>query len=69
MILIHMHYHNEDATCRCSNCEHECSFGRVGAISGFQERVSPGEICPAGECPRCGALMYLKTAQDSATND
>jgi hypothetical protein len=28
-------------------------------ITDFFERVSPGEVCPVGECPECGALAHF----------
>ena len=29
-------------------------------IPGLAERLDPGGIVPAGECPECGALVYLE---------
>ena len=60
MTEIYMHYHDESAMCECGGCGHECTMGGVEMISDFEERVAPGEICPAGECPECGSLMHLK---------
>jgi len=36
------------------------------AIADFGDRVAPGEICPAGECPECGALAHLIEKPDPA---
>ena len=36
------------------------------AIPHIKDRISPGEIVPAGECPLCGALCHLKEGQHEA---
>lgn len=66
MTEIYMHYHDETAICQCDACGHECKIGEVEMISDFEERVAPGEICPAGECPECGSLMHFKTDKTEA---
>jgi DNA-directed RNA polymerase subunit RPC12/RpoP len=49
----------------CDNCgkryerEEELRFV-FPAIPGLAERLDPGGIVPAGECPECGALVYLE---------
>src|SRR5271156_1814719 len=41
----------------CQNCGELFTEDKLEAIAhGFWERVSPGEICPSGECPSCGSL-------------
>jgi hypothetical protein len=30
-------------------------------IADIQERLDPGGVVPAGQCPECGALAYLET--------
>jgi hypothetical protein len=41
----------------CGNCGKQTPESKLAQIThGFWERVSPGEIMPSGECPRCGAL-------------
>ena len=42
---------------RCPNCGHACHERDATPISDIFERVEPGEIMPAGECPLCGALL------------
>jgi hypothetical protein len=31
----------------------------ICGIGNLTERIEPGEIVPAGECPKCGFLVYL----------
>jgi hypothetical protein len=41
----------------CQNCGKKFTEAKLEEIThGFWERVSPGEICPSGECPSCGSL-------------
>ena len=49
------------ARCECQNCDWQGVADDLDAIADFDERVAPGEICPAGECPKCGALAHLVT--------
>ena len=51
----------DDAPCRCDNCGAAWRFEQLTVIQDFGQRVEPGNICPAGECPDgdCGALCYL----------
>lgn len=55
----------------CSDCDWEGTSddidteemqneGEALGISGFDDRVAPGEICPVGECPECGSLVHYK---------
>jgi len=42
----------------CQNCGKKFTENKLEEIThGFWERVSPGEICPSGECPSCGSLV------------
>lgn len=45
--------------CECANCGWRGPARALGPIADYEERVSPGELTPAGECPQCGALSYL----------
>jgi hypothetical protein len=48
----------------CQNCGKKWTEEQLEEIThGFWERVSPGEVCPSGECPECGALC---TPEDSS---
>ena len=45
----------------CTDCDWEGNVDQVRPyeIDAFFDRVEPGEIMPAGECPKCGFLVYL----------
>lgn len=43
----------------CQNCDWQGSTSELRAIEQIDLRVMPGEIMPAGECPRCRALAHL----------
>jgi hypothetical protein len=46
----------------CQNCSHVCELlsleHQYPNIPHLYERVDIGEPTPAGECPKCGALMH-----------
>lgn len=45
--------------CKCDNCgETYPSAAALNPISDIDQRLDPGSIVPAGECPSCGALAY-----------
>jgi len=48
----------------CDNCEWRGSTDDLDMITDAEQRLEPGYITPAGQCPECGALAYLtdKTA-------
>lgn len=48
----------------CPNCESEWELDDLKEIQDIFERVSPGEIMPAGECPECGALCHQKESSN-----
>ena len=44
---------------RCQNCDATLKNDEiVQDIRDLHQRVSPGEPCPSGECPHCGALCH-----------
>jgi hypothetical protein len=43
----------------CQNCSGEWYGEELKPIKDFELRVEPGEVCPAGECPDCGAVCHL----------
>lgn len=46
----------------CANCGASYEdMGDMNYISDLHERVAPGEIMPAGECPACGCLCHPTT--------
>lgn len=50
---------DDDAPCKCDNCDHECRGDELDMISDIEQRLTPGGVVPAGQCPECGALAYL----------
>ena len=54
----------DDRECQCQACswtgtEKQLQTETWDAIPDIGERVGPGEVCPAGECPKCGSLATL----------
>lgn len=43
---------------RCDDCGKEMLAGQLDMITDIEERLTPGGIVPAGQCPHCGALAY-----------
>lgn len=58
MSQVYLQHDEERAPCRCDDCGKITPFNELAIITDIEERVSPGYICPAGECG-CGALAYL----------
>lgn len=50
---------DDTAKCECGNCDWIGPAGDLEMINDIQERLTPGSIVPAGQCPECGALAYL----------
>lgn len=44
---------------KCDDCGDQFDADALQGIANFSSRVAPGEECPAGECPSCGALCHL----------
>lgn len=45
--------------CRCDNCNWVGAAGEAELeICNVEERLEPGGVVPAGECPECGGLAY-----------
>lgn len=53
--------------CECSDCDWTGPASNLHSVSDIEERVSAGEIVPAGECPECGALAHL--SEDDNTRE
>lgn len=45
------------AKCECLDCGWKGLANKTGSIIHVEMRVSPGEIMPAGQCPKCGKLL------------
>ena len=43
----------------CNNCLANWKTHELRPIKDVFDRIAPGEIVPAGECPDCGALCHL----------
>lgn len=54
---------SEDRKVKCGNCDWEGTESQMGKslfeMHKLWDRVAPGEECPAGECPECGACVHL----------
>jgi len=46
----------------CESCDWEGVMDDMAPIDDIAERVSPGELHPAGQCPQCGALIGVDDA-------
>lgn len=57
------------APCACDNCGHECPAAELEAIADLEQRLDAGGSVPAGQCPKCGALAYLKEDKRRAMPD
>lgn len=47
------------ALCQCQNCRFRCWQRDLNDLQDVLERVEPGDIMPAGECPECGAASHI----------
>jgi hypothetical protein len=50
---------DDNAKVACAGCGWTGVGLALAPIFDFEKRVRAGEICPAGQCPKCGALAYL----------
>ena len=48
-----------DRAVQCGNCEWTGTGGDLDMVTDIQERIDPGCVVPAGQCPECGALAYI----------
>ena len=55
-------------TCLDCGARHE-SGDLVWPIADLSERVLPGDVMPAGECPDCGALVPTDAKEARLTED
>lgn len=53
--------------CECDNCSWTGHADELRPIENPAERIAPGGIAPAGECPECGALAYAHPSEEGAT--
>lgn len=45
----------------CDNCRLYCAVTELDRVEDLEQRLDPGGVVPAGQCPSCGALSYLQT--------
>ena len=45
-----------DTIYQCEECEWKGSMQQLASIANLEERILPGELHAAGQCPECGAL-------------
>lgn len=55
-----MVYGNERAVAVCDNCRLYCLVSELDPIRDLDQRLDAGGVVPAGQCPSCGALSYLR---------
>ncbi len=53
----------DDPICACQNCTWKGLESHLLEIKHFHERVAPGEPCPNGVCPICGAVAHQEAGQ------
>lgn len=51
---------SSEAVAVCDNCRLYCSVSELHPIADLEQRLDPGGVVPAGQCPHCGALSYLR---------
>lgn len=62
-ISISRHVEDQNAPCKCDNCDWRGPVSALGDIHDAEERLYPGETVPAGECPECGAFAHLEVKE------
>ena len=50
---------SEGGPVRCQNCGWTGTEDQTNELRRSWERVQPGDVMPAGECPECGASAML----------
>lgn len=50
---------DEKTKLKCENCEWAGGPDDLDEICDVQERISAGEVVPAGQCPNCQGLVYV----------
>ena len=52
-------YSTGGCLCHCENCGENVAWDELKIIQDAEQRLTPGEETPAGECPHCYALVYV----------
>lgn len=53
----------------CANCDWKGAEEDLNPIKDLGQRVEPGEIMPAGECPECGCLAHVTDREAERRSD
>lgn len=53
-------YDDDAAEVACASCNWTGPIYETEGVRNIWARISAGEIVPAGECPKCGALTHIK---------
>ena len=56
-----MKHWDDDAAAVCDNCLLHCTVSALDSIVDLEQRLDAGGEVPAGQCPTCGALAYLRS--------
>ncbi|MDR6954164.1 hypothetical protein J2X65_003532 [Ancylobacter sp. 3268] len=62
MTQLHLQPEADDIPCRCENCDATMPASELVMVTDIEERISPGCIVPAGQCPHCHGLAYYEDA-------
>lgn len=60
--------YSSEFLCHCDNCGKVLKNTELEFIQDAEQRLTPGEETPAGECPHCYALVYLLTEDGARAN-
>ena len=68
-IAIEKNYpYSSEFLCQCDNCGTVLKNTELASIKDAEQRLTPGEETPAGECPHCYALVFLLTEEGAKAN-
>ena len=56
-----MKHWDDNAIAVCDNCHLYCGVSELDQIDDLEQRLDAGGGVPAGQCPSCGALSYLRS--------
>ncbi len=64
-LYVEHNYPHENYLCLCDNCGEVVSNKKVEPIRDAEQRLTPGEETPAGQCPECYALVFVLTVEQA----
>lgn len=56
-------HHHAAGQCACDCCDWHGDASDLDQVENLEERLDPGGVVPAGQCPACAALAYLMRAE------